>query len=485
MTSLRIRLLLGLLGATAVVWVLWMAVQWALVSYQNSGWWDRWMRAAGQEILRSMPATLHEDLEGFEHGGYRLPARVAQHRAPVGFQVWSADGRLLVRSSDAPATPLIPLAKAQPEAFAQVSVDGEIWRAYAITDDASKIVVQVAKSRSQANEQLSQWAFTGIVLAGAMALLLCAVAWAIVRWSLRPVNEARAALVQRDSLDMRPVPTDRVPDELRPLIDAFNHLLLRLNDALQSERRFIADAAHELRTPLAVLMAQAELARSADTLDETRRALEPLLKGIQRSSRLTEQLLDLARVDASMAAQAEAPVALHELVAHVVQEFAEVARRDRKTVHVDVEACFVRGDIDALGVLVRNLVDNALRHGGDGVGVTITCRVAEHAGAMRPMLRVRDDGVGVPADERERIFERFHRVPGTSGSGSGIGLSLVARTVQIHRAVIDVADGRDGRGVSFTVWFAPPQDDAAPAAAEERARGRGDASLQSLRPRQP
>ncbi|MGA0609240.1 ATP-binding protein [Caldimonas sp. KR1-144] len=452
--SLRVRLLLGLLAAVGGVWLLWIGVQWLMLRHESSGWWDRWLRNAGQELLRSMPATLHEDVDRLrEGGGYRLPPGIAAQRDAVSFQIWSTDGRLLLRSPDAPPTPLIPIDAAKPDAIDLVTVNGDLWRAYAVSDAGSKIVVQVAKSRAQIAHQLALWAFSGIAVAAAMVLLLGAVAWAIVRWSLRPVNEVRSALVRRDSLDMRPVPTQQVPDELRPLIRAFNQLLARLDTALQSERRLIADAAHELRTPLAVLMAQAELARSAETLEQARDAITPLMRGIERSSRLTEQLLDMARVDASSAEDERPEVALHELVAHVAQEFAELARRERKTLQVEVEACVVRGDVDAIGVLVRNLVDNALRHGGTSVRVAISCRMAERDGQARPMLVVEDDGIGVPAAERERIFDRFYRVPGTPGSGSGIGLSLVARVAQLHRALIDVGAGVDGRGTRVKVWF--------------------------------
>jgi signal transduction histidine kinase len=262
----------------------------------------------------------------------------------------------------------------------------------------------------------------------------------------------RQAISDRQVLDLAPLPAAGLPDEVRPLVDSFNGLLSRLDHALQSERQFLSEAAHELRTPLAALLTQAQVAMHAADLAETRRALDILMSGIERTSRLAQQLLDSARVDSARGSTERGTVDLAEVVAMVAREFELVAARKKQTIVLETESSQVEGNLDDLGILVRNLLDNALRYGCEGGRVEIACHTDIAAGTVA--LAVRDDGPGVAEEERERIFERFFRGSNGNGErGSGIGLSLVARIASVHGATLSTGHGVAGRGFGVTLVF--------------------------------
>ncbi len=446
--SLRLRLLIGLMLAVLGFSTVWYACQAMLMSSQHFGRWDASMQAVGQQVLMSMPEALPS---GSSEPVYKLPAQTRLQPQLMSYQVWLNNGRSVLRSLGAPGTPWVPLNFDKPEGFHMVTLDGVDWRIYTLSDATGRIQVQIGKSQPQLFSLLYLWLGTSVGTVLLLMALLAVVSWFIICWSIAPVQAARATLLARSPLDLSPLPPDDLPTEVKPLVEAFNALLLRLESALQGERRFLADAAHELRTPLAVLMAQAQLVQSASTLEESQASLKPLICGIERSARLTEQLLDLARLDAAGTPGTKTAVALHEIVAMVVRDFSSAAQTASQRLLLHAEPCSALVDVDAVGVLLRNLLDNALRYAGPGARVEIVCREQHGVGVV---LSVHDDGPGVPAVERERIFDRFYRVPGTPGRGSGIGLSLVARIASLHAAKLDVTDGLDGRGLGVTLYLA-------------------------------
>jgi two-component system OmpR family sensor kinase len=334
-------------------------------------------------------------------------------------------------------------------------VKGVEWRVYTINDASGRLQVQVGKSQPQLLSLIKLWLGYSIGTILLLMALLAGVTWTIICWSVAPVQAARQAIEARDPLDLKPLEVHDLPTEVKPLVEAFNAQLLRLEGALQGERRFLADAAHELRTPLAALMAQAQLVKSATTLEESHASLAPLISGIERTARLTEQLLDLARLDAIEHPGGRPPVPLHEIVSLVVRDYDLTAQASNQRLQLRAEPCHARVDIDSIGVLLRNLIDNALRYAGPGARVEVECREQALQGDQRKVvLSVRDDGPGVAKAEHGRIFDRFYRVPGTPGRGSGIGLSLVARIANLHQASLDVGSGLDDRGFGITLTFA-------------------------------
>jgi two-component system sensor histidine kinase QseC len=260
----------------------------------------------------------------------------------------------------------------------------------------------------------------------------------------------------RDALDFDPLPSRNLPDEVRPLVESFNRLLGRLDRAVQTDRQFLAEAAHELRTPLAGLLTHAQVALRSKSLDEAKASLEQLVRGVERSARLSQQLLDSARLDVERRVGEHAPLELADIVALVTHQFETMATAKHQSIMLDTEPCLIRGNVDDLGILIGNLIDNAARYTGAGGRVAVRC--TRERNCVR--LQVLDDGPGVALSDRTRIFDRFFRVAGSNERGSGIGLSLVARIAASHDAAIETGSGLEGRGFGITVSFPALQESA-------------------------
>ncbi len=451
--SLRWRLTKALLLCIVLAFACWKGYQSWQLTRERTGFWDASLQEIGTQIVQSMPDNL---------------ALLAQTARPprgnaggagdhkMSFQIW-AGGRNVVHSPAAPATAMKPDFI---DGFATRTIAGETWRVYSIADRERGIIVQVGRTQDMMAEEFKGWVRVALIAALQIFVLFGLVAWLVIGRSLRPVTALRRTLLARQPLDLTPLPVAPIPTELQPLVEAFNGQLARVDEALQNERRFIADAAHELRTPLAVLIAHADLALRANTIEEKNAALQRLSAGVQRSARLSEQLLDLARLDTAADGAERVPVDLSELVVLLVRDFETLARERRQKIALNAEPAIVSGDIDQLGILLRNLLDNAVRYAGEGGTIAVSCGPTLHEGAPGVMLQVADDGPGVPAVDRDRIFDRFYRAPGNGGRGSGIGLSLVARAARGHDAQIVVGEGIGGRGLSVAVYFRSAADQA-------------------------
>jgi len=266
------------------------------------------------------------------------------------------------------------------------------------------------------------------------------VAWALTR-GLQPLHVTSRRVSDRDAARLDPLPDDNVPRELLPLVHQINALLARLEGAFDAQRHFLADAAHELRTPVAALALQVQLAERAQSPAVRSGALQELARGVERARRVVQQLMDFARLDAAVPLQAFAAVNLAALSREVVAGYA--VRAENQNVDLGVDA---PGVVQAFGAepelrsLIENLVDNALRYAPSGSPVTVAVRQVE--GMVE--LRVLDAGCGVPASERERVFERFHRVAGDATRGTGLGLAIVKAIVERHHGSISLSDAEPG-----------------------------------------
>jgi two-component system OmpR family sensor kinase len=229
-----------------------------------------------------------------------------------------------------------------------------------------------------------------------------------------------------------------------------NGLLSRLREAIETQKRFTADAAHELRSPLTALQLQIQLLERAQSSEERIDALEQLKAGTRRASRLVEQLLTMARLEPEAAQQPLAAVELDRLAAGVLADFEPLAAAKGVELRLGrVEPASTRAQEPALRTLAANLLDNAIRYTPSGGGVTLDAFTQ----AGRAVLEVRDTGPGIPAGERERVFDRFCRLPGSGTQGSGLGLAIVKRIADAHGARVELGDGDGGRGLRVTVRF--------------------------------
>jgi two-component system sensor histidine kinase QseC len=448
MKSLQARLLTVLLLTILSFWAAWTTWEGVQVTWQSAPAWDAELAAVAQEILVSLPANM----EQFEpRGRLTVSSNHAIATDPLSYQIWAPRSRKsLMRSATAPQTPLRADFK---DGSALVRVAGESWRVFAISDATAHIQVQAGVPARMIRRELAVTSRQNLAVASVMFLLLSCAIWLVIRWSLRPVAVVRRLIGSRHPLDLAPLPLTNLPRELQPLLTSFNSLLAQLDAAMQAERRFIADAAHELRAPLAAMMAHAQLAACASDLESSKATLAKLVRGAERSARLSEQLLDSARLDVSRVVSEAQRVAMHELVSVVVHDFEQTAGQHKQAITLLTQPAEIRGDLDDMGILVRNLIDNACRYSGEGARIDVACVQSAREGTRGVRVTVADDGPGVAKEEHERIFDRFYRVPGTPGRGSGVGLSLVAHIARLHGGAVEAGIGLAGRGLAVSVWL--------------------------------
>ena len=368
----------------------------------------------------------------------------------VYYAVRTADGALL--AGDASLTPQ-RRAGVAPIAYDGVAHDAPV-RIAQLRDAVHggiPITVEVAETLVK-RHTLTREIVLGVIFP---QLLLIAIAglvlWAGVARGLKPLRALQRAVAARSHLDLSPVEVDRVPGEVHPLLSAVNDLMGRLDAILTYQSRFIADAAHQLRTPVAGLKAHIEVALREQDPVQAKQSLAHLYTGVERISRLVSQLLSLARNEpATVRKVAFAPVDLSRLAFDITSEWVPEAYR--RNVDLGFEGAqtpaIIDGDATRLTELVNNLLDNAIRysHAGGRVTVRVAARPA-------PSLSVSDDGPEIPVEERQRVFERFHRLLGAHTDGSGLGLAIVREIAELHHATIALAGDIDGRGNLFTVTF--------------------------------
>lgn len=363
----------------------------------------------------------------------------------VAFQVWEGGRLLRLHSANAPGLPLSDLE----QGFSDKVIDGHRWRVFSTWDDSGKNLIQVAEltrdreelSRDVAGNLLKPLWFSLPIL----ALLL----WLAVTRSLRPLDRLAGEVAQREPNNLASLDAGTAPREVLPLIERLNRLFVRIDESLQKERRFTADAAHELRTPVAGIKAQAQVARAASSDSERTHALDNAILGCDRAAHLIDQLLTLARIDTLDDETAE-PCRLRAISVEVIASIVPTAlNRDVRLELMDGEEMPVRGNPVLLRILLRNLIDNAVRHTPPGTSVHID--ITNKQGQI--CLSVSDNGPGIPASELDRLGERFYRPLGTSASGSGLGLSIVKRIAEIHAASLQLASTENGNGLTATIIF--------------------------------
>ena len=330
--------------------------------------------------------------------------------------------------------------------FSTVNTGQGRWRVFSAVVGSN--VVQAAQPMQARGEMAAAVALrTTLPFLILFPVLGIAIVFA-VRHGLAPLGLLAADVATRSAQSLEPMPEVGIPEEARGLVHALNGLLVRLGQALAGQRAFIADAAHELRMPLAALKLQMHLVGRAQDEDERRVALADLASGLARAAHLVDQLLMLARQDPG-APLATMPCALEDIAREIVAARAPLALEAGIDLGVKRAAALVlEGDATALAVMLGNLIDNALRYTPAGGSIDVETYVEN--GVF--VLEVADSGPGIPVDERERVFDRFYRVPGSTGIGSGLGLAIVKRIAQSHAAAV-LLDQRPGGGLRVRVRF--------------------------------
>ncbi len=402
------------------------------------------------EILQQQAAlTLRYAEHEYAEGETVVPQQLTQGEPgampfDVVYQIATRGNELLYRSSGAPR---VPLAIASESGYSNAALDGRSWRVYSLGSRATPLIIHMAEPLGQ-RDVLLERTLRAVALPLLFALVLLTALIAVVtERAFRPVRRIAADLAGRGANDLSPVDTAAMPVETHALGVALNELLARQALALARERRFTADAAHELRTPLAALRAQAQVAVRAATPADTRRALEKLLTNIDRTTHLMSQLLSLARLEPGSAVSGGQDTAASVVVDLVLEDLAQVARDKR--IAISVSGCQQRlpGSPEALYLLIRNLLENSIRHVPERGHVALEVRGGERC----VVLSITDDGPGIPDAERARAFERFYRIPGSASGGSGLGLSIVGRVVELLGGAVQLSAPPSGTGLIVTV----------------------------------
>jgi len=422
--SLRRRLLWLLLTTIALSWLATVGAVFLRAHEMADELFDAQLVQMAKSLLATVAARPDETPPTLEAAAYG-------HTQELVFQVWRRhDGHatLLMRSADAPQAPLT-----EAEGFSERDWGQQLWRFYSRREQLDDGFYEVQLGQQHAvRYALAEDATRHILipLLGGLPLLALAI-WFAVGRALRPLRTVTKAVETRqpEALDALAMP--QAPQEVQPLIDALNELFARIRRTLDSERQFTANAAHELRTPLAALKTQAQVALRAEAESARQRALGHVIEGVDRMTRLTQQLLTLARLDPENMARKHRPVELHALAMRVAGLLTAAAHA--KNIRLSIEGAreaTIEGNTELLQVLLRNLLDNAIRYTPEGGAVTVSIQGEGNALA----LAVADSGPGIPEAERQRALHRFERLGNSRGEGSGLGLSIVARIAELHDA---------------------------------------------------
>ncbi|MDR3425129.1 MAG: ATP-binding protein [Alphaproteobacteria bacterium] len=365
-------------------------------------------------------------------------------------QIWNSKGAL-IRSS----TQEINLPLQHNEGLGTQKIGDSIWQIYTLKVPNAGFI-QIAQPKEIVATMVGESAFRTLTPFIVLLLMLSAGAWYVVGRSLSPLSTLSQTIARWEATQMRPLPIFDAPQEVQPVVTALNSLLAKLGKAMNLQRQFTADAAHELRTPLTAIKVQLDLLKRAQSDRERDEALNRLSEGIDRSIHLASQLLSASRSMAVKTMPDFQPVKLNEIIRSCMATF--VALASGKNIEIAFEAaqeCRIKGDEESLRVLVNNLMDNAVRY--TPANGKIDVRLFRED--QKAILEVSDNGPGIPEVEKNRIFQRFYRVPGTASTGSGLGLSIVKNIAESHGAGLQLSNGIQNKGATFRVAFNLPNSD--------------------------
>ncbi len=370
-----------------------------------------------------------------------------EHGKTLRYQIWRSNGELVFQSANAPDTPITNLVGFSMSKDEQ----GKEWRNYGIWDAAHgmlAIVSEANEGRIELVRSISIDSMNPILLGMPLFILLI---WLSVRSGLGPLTDLGRAIARRDVNSLEPFEESQSPPELRPIVQSLNNLMERMQQSLDAERRFNANTAHELNTPLAAIQAHLYAARQTQSNAARQLSLNQAYTATERGIRLIGQMLALARLGPENAFAEMKSVNLNEVAQDVCAELIPLAMRRDQTLEIEASAgsTLVMGQADLLHQLISNLVDNAMRYSPPHSQILLELSHSMHG--LR--LTVSDDGPGIPAEQREQVFNRFFRLADQSVSGTGLGLAICRKIAVMHHAKIFLSEGSNGRGLSVHVDF--------------------------------
>jgi len=430
MRTLRQQLLLWLLGGMFVCSMIAGSALYLKVREEANELFDVQLRQATQSLSALTGVADSDDHEELED--------------QVVVQVWDQKGVLVYSSSLQAALP-----RYAQGGYQTVRIGDKHWRIYAknrqsvFIQAAQPVDVREALAKKIAMRSLSPF----LLLIPVLGLLI----WIVVGRSMRPLNRLADAVGRRSADALQPLSADGLPPEIRPVVEALNDLLEQLDHALATQRAFVADAAHELRSPLTALKLQLQLAEYAANDEQRAVAFHKLHDRLDRASRLVQQLLTLARQEPGYVRDHNEAVDLQLLAQQIVADYYVLAERRKIDLGVETSSLsqIVQGNTDSLRILLSNLVDNALRYSANGGKVDISTPVIEGC----PALRIADNGPGIAQNDQTRVFDRFFRGEETTAWGSGLGLAIVKNIADAHAATIHLTTTSEKHGLTVTLVF--------------------------------
>jgi two-component system sensor histidine kinase QseC len=439
--SIRRQLLLVLLGAVTLAWIATTIVSYFDARHELGELLDAHLAQSASLLVAQLG---HESAEiDIEHSPILHP-----YGQRVAFQFWENGTALRLHSANAPNSRLSP----KSESFDDANIEGARWRVFSGWDAERRYLVQVGE-RLDAREEIVATIAKNMLWPLLVALpALGVLIWLGVERATRPLRLLNRQLEARAPDNLAALDVNDAPAEVAPLVASLNRLFARVRSSMENERRFTGDAAHELRTPLAGLRAQAQVARGASDAAERSHALDNVIAGCDQAAHLVDQLLTLARLEPDNLQGARERCDLAKISQAAIAEVVPMALAKSMEIEFTNDAPpEVRGDARLLRILLRNLLDNAVRYSPANTAVKV--RSGEHDGVV--FISVADRGPGVTPEARARLGERFHRLPGAegAGAGTGLGLSISKRIAQIHGASISFDETAPGLGLAVTVSF--------------------------------
>ncbi|HHI92532.1 MAG TPA: hypothetical protein ENK04_03305 [Gammaproteobacteria bacterium] len=442
--SIRQNLLLLVLGAVSVAWVAVGLFIYYSVQHEIEEVYDAQL-AQNAKLLASLVRHEMEEFHQLQIDISDFLPVVHKYETKISFIIYHGDGTLMTRS---PSSPILPVNE-NLNGFRKVQADNKVWYTYNFRDPKTNLLIQTAQ-RHDVREEMVAYINHGIVVVMLAALPFIAILlWISISRGLRPLVNLADTISGRSIHQLEQITFDGVPTEVRPIIGALNSLFDRLRLAFEKERRFTADAAHELRTPLAGIKTQAQVVMRSTENKQRQQAITQVITGVERSARLVNQLLILASVDADQHIT-KTELDLKQLCAAIIGEKITSALEKNIDISLQGESvASIYGNEGLVRILVVNLVGNAVRYTPNQGRIVVSVTTESE----NVMINVKDSGPGIPESLRAHVFDRFKRGEHPDISGSGLGLSIVLRIAELHQAKIELGQGLDNTGLGIKIIF--------------------------------
>jgi len=446
--SLRRTLLALVLTLTVSIWCFSAVVVYLDADTESRELFDQSLSETGHLLL----ALADHELE--EHVELAAPTLTeihdGKHSKYLLFQIWDGKHRLIYRSAGAPETAFTSLSLESDNQFGWIRMEGQEWRTYSSWNARQNMQIQVAEPSSHRKEISSRFAYKLMLFALLVVPLLVVGLWWSVNRVFRSLQTVANEVSQRMPGDLHQLNLRGAPTEIHPLLHAINRLFERVSQTLEREQRFTADAAHELRTPLAAIKTNLQVIQRARNDNERAEAAAGLGTSVDRATRLVGQLMTLAKLeppyDKNLVLQ---ETDLANLLQPQMAGWQTQAEKAQISFSAELQSGIALIHAESILILFRNLMDNALRYTPVGGRVQVSCGQTQNS----VYLRIADNGAGIPEDMRERVFQRFVRLSDATIPGSGLGLSIVKSIADNHHATLTLAEGLDERGLGVTLVF--------------------------------